>query len=139
MYTLNLFCFWHKMSLDKELNNLIVDLDLYFKTSINGRDWELSFPYHGGQVNGDCYSIIFGTVITDDDDNENYIDEIRNANEKDYINDYNEFITKLLIAFDEDAKICDAETNGEYSKILDRLKKFINTNKPEFYSVEVSS
>ena len=77
MYTFNIYCFGHDLSLNKELNNKLSEFDFEFSTKINGRNWEINFPYHGGQVHGDCYSCVFGTQITDDDNNKNYIKEIK--------------------------------------------------------------
>ena len=84
MYTFNIYCFGHDLSLNKELNNKLSEFDFEFSTKINGRNWEINFPYHGGQVQGDCYSCIFGTQITDDDNNKNYIKEVCDVTENGY-------------------------------------------------------
>ena len=137
MYTFNIFCFGHDLSLNKELNNKLSEFDFEFNTNINGRNWEINFPYHGGQVQGDCYSCIFGTQITDDDNNKNYIKEIKNAKESDYIDSYNQFL-KILISELENYTNLD-EYEEEIKKIIEELKIFLSENEPGFYSVEASS
>lgn len=134
MYTSNCFCFGHQLASDKKLNNLLQDWDVYFKININGRYWVVDFPYHGGQIDGDTYSCIFGTNITDDDDNPFYIDEVRNAKEEDYLTDYKIFLGKVVSGLEQDAKL-----QPEFKDVVDKLKKFLQTNKPKFYSVEISS
>ena len=136
MYTFNYFCFGHDLSVDKNLNNTLNEYDVEFFLSINKKDWQVDFPYHGGQINGDCYSCIFGTVIASDDNNRNYINKIRNAKEEDYINDYNEFLTKLFIDLESDAQ---GEYENEMKLLIFQLKTFIKKHKPGFYSVEASS
>lgn len=133
MYTFDNFVFGHQLSKDKNLNNDLCEFDFEFSTKINGKEWELDFPYHGGQVRGDCYSCVFGTIITDNDNNKDYVSDIRNAKEEDYINDYNIFLDNLFRFFDE--FVLDSEEYG----VINRLKKFVAENKPEFYSVEASS
>ena len=136
MYTFNYFCFGHKLSIDKELNNELHDNDFSFSRKINNRIYEIHFPYHGGQVSGDCYSCVFGTIITDDDGNPDYIDEVRNAQESDYIDDYNTFIMEMTIEFESDSY---SEFEMHILKIFSKLKKFLSENNPEFYSVQASS
>lgn len=134
MYTYNLYCFGHQLSSDKELNNLLHDNDLEFSKKIGNREWEVDFPYHGGQVRGDCYSCVFGTIITDDDNNTDYINEIRKSNEEDYIKDYKSFLSILLDELDNYIKL-----EPELEKVISKLKEFLDKNKPTFYSVQVSS
>lgn len=136
MYICNIFCFGHKMADNKKLNNFISDLDLEFSKSINGKIYEVSYPYHGGQVNGDKYSIIFGYEITDDDNNPNYINEIRNAKEEDYIKEYNIFISEYINILKNDDF---SYLNEDELKILKELIDFLEKTKPCFYSVEISS
>ena len=69
MYTYNILCFGHELSANKELNNFLLMYDVEFFDVIKGNEWQVSFPYHGGQVKGDTHSCVFGTIITDDDDN----------------------------------------------------------------------
>lgn len=97
MYTFSYFCFGHELSVDKELNNSLNDmLDLSFSRTINGKKFEAFFPYHGGQVKGDCYSCVFGIIITDSYNNKQFLKTIRACKESDYINDYNQFIVALI-------------------------------------------
>lgn len=139
MYTFNNFCFGHKLAKDKELNNLVHEYDLAFSTVINGKNFEIDFPYHGGQVRGDCYSCIFGTVITDDDQNNQYIDTVRSVKESDYLTDYQQFINELILSLEADITNCSDDELDDYQDFVNRLKEFIHNNKPEFYSVEASS
>ena len=123
MYICNIFCFGHKMADNKKLNNFISDLDLEFSKSINGKIYEVSYPYHGGQVNGD-------------DNNPNYINEIRNAKEEDYIKEYNIFISEYINILKNDDF---SYLNEDELKILKELIDFLEKTKPCFYSVEISS
>lgn len=134
MYTYNLYCFGHKLSEDKELNNLLSEYDIEFSRKIKDRIWAVDFPYHGGKVRGDCYSCVFGTIITDDDNNDDYINEIKNSTEKDFIVDYNEFLSILLSELEKEV-----ESEKEFSSVVSRLKTFLEKNSPTFYSVQVSS
>ena len=139
MYTFNYLCFGHDLSKDKNLNNSLRDYDVEFNTIINGKEYQIDFPYHGGQVSGDCYSCVFGTIISDDDNNPSYIRDIRNAKESDYINDYNKFIDILIKELDEDVKNASVHEKELYIDLVNDLKKFLKSNNPEFYSVEASS
>lgn len=139
MYTYNLFCYGHQLSKDKELNNLLWSYDIYFPKKINGKDFEVHFPYHGGQVRGDCLSCIFGTVITDDDQNNLFVDTIRNSKESDYLDDYNQYLSDLFQELDNDIQNCSDDEKDEYVNLVNRLKDFIKNNKPDFYCVEASS
>ena len=139
MYTFNEFCFGHKLSKNKELNNALDEIGFEFSTIINNRRYQIYFPYHGGQVRGDCYSCIFGTSITDDDQNDSYTDTVRNAKESDYLTDYNQFINELVLDLESDIENCHSDELEEYTDLVNHLKSFILNNKPEFYSVECSS
>lgn len=134
MYTFNYFCFGHDLSKDKNLNNSLHDWDVEFNKIINGREYQIDFPYHGGQVRGDCYSCVFGTIISDDDHNPSYIKDIKNAKESDYINDYNKFIDILI----EELELHLHHEKG-FINVVENLKNFLKNNSPEFYSVEASS
>ncbi len=138
MYTFNYYCFGHKLSENKELNNLLHDYDVELRKNINGKSWEIDFPYHGGQIRGDVYSCVFGTIITDDDHNTNYVDEIRNSKEEDYIEDYNKFIEILLTELEKDVESA-KDSEPEFEKVFNMLKEFLSKNSPKFYSVEASS
>ena len=135
MYTFNLFCFGHRLAKNKELNNSLHDWCIEFNKTINGKNFEVSFPYHGGQVRNDCYSCVFGIIISDDD-NPDYVNNIKSVNELDYLNDYNEFLRIFFHEFESDTY---AEHEKEILEVVKRLKKFIIENKPEFYTVEISS
>lgn len=79
---------------------------------------------------GNVYSCVFGTQITDSDCNPNYTKEIRSAKYEDYIEDYNQFIDWVkseILTWDDDIGV------------VQRLITFLDTNKPDFYSVEASS
>lgn len=137
MYTYNIFCFGLQMSTDKELNNFLWELELDLNKKINQKEWCVNFPYHGGQVNGDCYSCVFGHEIIDDDYNPEYVNTIRNVKENDYIIDYNLFIEEF---YKELLLVEEVLLEKEYdTTLLERLKNFIKTSKPTFYTVEVSS
>lgn len=101
MYTFNLFCFGHQLEKNPELNNLLCEMDLDFSATINGKRFEVDFPYHGGKCRGDVYSCVFGTIITDDDQNILFVDTIRNSKESDYLDDYNQFLDQLFKVLDE--------------------------------------
>jgi len=45
MYTFNLFCFGHEMAEDPELNNLLHEFDFELSRKINGKKFEIDFPY----------------------------------------------------------------------------------------------
>ena len=130
MYTFNYFRFGHKMSRNKELNNLLHDYDLEFSKVINGKKFEISFLYNGSQVSGNIYSVIFGISITDDDQNPNYIDEVRRANSSDYEVEYQQFLDEYVDWIKSD---------GSNIELANLLLNYLNSNKPEFYSVQGSS
>jgi len=114
------------MSRNKELNNLLHDYDLEFSKVINGKKFEISFPYNGSQVSGNIYSVIFGISITDDDQNPNYIDEVRGSKSSDYEVEYQQFL---------DEYIKDLSSDIELSEIT----KYLKSTEPEFYSIQASS
>lgn len=136
MYTFNVLCYGHKMSVNKELNNFIHDYDLVYDSKIDGKNYEVSTPYHGGQCAGDLYSTVFGIQITDDDGNPNYVDEVRAIKESDYTESYNKFVLEYI----EDMKslIEDEEFSDEKETLLELVDFLINTE-PSLYSVELSS
>lgn len=135
MYTYNLFIFGHKMSRNKKLNNFISDVDIEFSEKIGKNRYECTTPYHGGVTSGMTYPVLFGTQITDDDDNPNYIDEVRVANKDNYINEYNQFLAE----FKKVAITLKEELDEEDKPIIDELIQFFDSNDPEFYSLQVSS
>ena len=138
MYTYNIFCFGHELSKDKELNNLLREWDIELEEKIDKRIWEIDFPYHGGQVRGDISSCVFGTVITTDDRNPNYINIVRKAKEEDYIDDYNKFLSVVIDRIEENVELVE-EPELDFEELITKLKSFLKENKPRFYSVEVSS
>ena len=136
MYTFNYFCFGHRMADNKKLNNFIADLDLEFRRSVNGKDYEVSYPYHGGQVDGDVYSVVFGFNITDDDDNPDYINVIRKVKEEDFIKGYNIFLSEYTNWLKTEDF---SDFEEEELKTLKELIDFLEKTEPCFYSVEASS
>ena len=134
MYTYNIFVFGHDLSKNKDLNNSMEELCGGAQYIINGKKFKINRPYHGGQVRGDTFSVIFGIEITDDDDNPNYINKIKKSKKENYIEDYNLFINKLK----ED---CNKEMGVDnwYDKMVKELFEFIDNNEPDFYTVEASS
>lgn len=134
MYTYNLVCYGHQLSLNPDLNNSLNELDLEISTRINNKKWEIDFPYHGGQCSGDVYSCVFGTIIIDDDNNPNFVDEIRNLKEEDYASDYDTF---LDFVFKEIEDIM--ETEPDIVEVFNSLNEFVRNNQPKFYQVQVSS
>ncbi len=140
MYTYTIFCFGHQMSNNEELNNKLADFDIEFGKKINNRKWEIDFPYHGGQVAGDCQSCIFGTQISVSDSNPYFVNEVRGAKESDYIDDYNIFLQELFSDLDNNIQyVLETDEETEYKELIDELKKFCSENKADFYSVEASS
>lgn len=135
MYIINNFVFGHNMSLNKELNNAISDFDFEFEKEISGKLFEVRTPYHGGQVDGDTYSVIFGIIITGDDGNKNYVSEVRAAKLENYISDYNEFLEACI----SELKLGKGTYNDDYDEFLDKLISYLQSTKPGFYSVESSS
>ncbi len=138
MYTYNVFCFGHNMMNNPELNNKLREYITY-STQIKNKKYVVEFPYHGGQVCGDVSSCIFGVEITDNDNNKNFLNKIRNAKESDYIDEYNEFLKKLIKDLDEDKTNAHEDCDIGYDYFVEELKNYIQTHKPEFYLIEVSS
>jgi hypothetical protein len=139
MYTFNLFCFGHELGINKELNNSLSELDIDETININGREFEFRFPYHGGQVDGDTFSCVFGTVITDDDGNRAYTKEIREAKEEDYKEDYNKFLTEFIDRLNKSVEEFKEYDDKEAVEIIEKFIQFLKENEPCFYSVEASS
>lgn len=154
MYTYNNFVYGHDLSINKELNNNISEFDISFQSNINGKNYEVNSPYHGGQVNGDTMSVIFGHILTDDDDKSNYVMTVRSAKEEDYQEDYKLFLERFFIneqeGIDEMKDVTSelgrwyVEQNRtqqitEYETFINQLKDFTDNNLPTFYQVEASS
>lgn len=129
-----MFVFGHDLSIDKQLNNDLHSSCIELEKNINGINFKISTPYHGGQVKGDLYSLIFGTVITYDDNNKEYINEVKNAKEEDYITEYHQFIDYFINLI-----ILDKGQDAEMDIFIDKLIHFLQNNKPKFYTVEASS
>ncbi len=142
MYTFNNFCYGINTSVNPELNNFISDSDLVYKNKINGIQYEVSSPYHGGKCLGDVYSVIMGTIITQDDDPE-YTNEVRTADENDYREHFKKFIEEYLVELDLISEEWNGwNGNGEYDDgivMIEELKEFIKNAIPGFYIVELSS
>lgn len=130
MYTYNLFCYGHNLSKNPILNNLAWEYDVYFNEKINNIKFKLDFPYHGGKVKGDTYSCVFGTEITDDDNNPSYIDTVKNSNVNDYKNSYDEFLKLVIKGLEDDALL---ENDTDFTNFVNDFKNFINNNEPCFY------
>ena len=138
MYTFNIYVFGHNLSKDKELNNSLNSFDIQFGKKINGKDFELQFPYHGGQCGDVTYSCVFGCQISTDEFNPNHINEIRKFKEEDYIKDYSLFIDALKEELSKWKGSVDMD-DEEMDQIIVDLFTFIDNNEPELYSVEASS
>lgn len=157
MYTFNIYVYGHDFSQNKELNNglsEIYDMEFTDKVILKGREveFEVDFPYHGGQVAGDVYSCVFGYVITDDDVYEpkgraSYINDIKNFNENTYYDHYMVFVDhfkkefeEIITELDQDPRFKqtkkDKEFNQEFKK---KLFDFLDNTQPTLYSVEASS
>lgn len=136
MYTFNHFVFGHDLSVNKELNNSLWGFGVDYETTINNKRFEVTCPYHGGKSKGDTFSVILGCIITDNDHNPNYIEEVRNSKEEDYINEYNIFLEELIKDLNDNKGI---EEDGEYDQFADELITFLRKNIPKFYIVEASS
>lgn len=96
MYTFKMYCYGINTSVNEVLNNFIADYDLEFSKNVNKINYEVSTPYHGGQCSGDVYSVVFGTYITDDDNNPDYIKTIRTSNEEDYKESFDIFKSEYI-------------------------------------------
>lgn len=141
MYTYNYFCFGHDLSKDKNLIDRLYEWDIDHSKMINGNEYTLRFHYHGGKCGDDPHSCVLGVVITDDDNNSNYINEVRNVREVQYVLDYIEFINDLFTILKQD---CDSDAfegndKEDFKKLVDDLSVFLRDNVPGFYTVEVSS
>lgn len=130
MYTYNILVYGHDISNNPELNNQLVDYDLEFYSD----GYEVDFPYHGGQVRGDVYSVVFGEYITDNDGNPNYITKVREVKEEDHKEGYLKFVEKYKNYLLEDKGVED-----DYDEFVDKLVEYLDKTEPCFYSVEASS
>jgi len=134
MYTFNFFVYGHDIKNSPELNDELHDCDLEFTEQINGFKFEVDFPYHGGQVAGDVCSTIFGTVIADDDGNSNYTNEVRNAKEEKYKENYILFLEKFKEHMTKNLGV-----DSGYDEVVNNLIEYLENTQPGFYSVEASS
>lgn len=137
MYIINNFVYGHRMFRSPALNNEMVENELSFRTNVNGKIYEVDFPYHGGQVDGDIYSVIMGHLITSDDGNENYTDEMIAViqNENEYREEYNIFLKRYI----ENIEGGRGGYGENYDSVLDDLIEYLNNTEPEFYTVQSSS
>jgi hypothetical protein len=150
MYTYNLFCCGIDLTKKENLANHIEEI-CEFEMKINGKSYELTTPYQGGLVSGDVFPIVFGTIITDDDHNKEYTNEIRNAKESDYKEEYENFVKVLVNEIKNDNLLSDKEiesvdNNVEQKEYIeDIIKKsnqlidYIEKTEPHFYTMQVSS
>lgn len=135
MYIIKNFFFGHNLSINKELNNLVWEFDVYFNRTINNKQFVIETPYHGGQVDGDTLSIFCGINITDDDGNDLFLDIIQSSKKEDYEQEYNVFINQVI-----DEILLDKEDGlPDYNEFADKFVKFLKETTPEFYFVESSS
>lgn len=139
MYTIKNYLFGHNFSLDKKLNNEVWEYDLFYDEKINDKRFVIDLPYHGGQVRGDIYTVFCGIIITDDDQNDIFLDEIRISNREDYETDYNTFIDMVISDLYENKKYCSIDEIDNYSTFIENFIKFVKENKSDFYFAESSS
>lgn len=137
MYTYHNFVYGHQLANQPKLNNQVYEFDLYFRYGAGSRQYMIDMPYHGGQVRGDIHSIIWGCHITDDDQNEYYLDEVRAVTKEDYHPGYVLFLTALKedLLSPENYQIGEPE----YDQFVEELISYLDSTEPEFYTVEVSS
>jgi hypothetical protein len=143
MYIINDFVFGYDLNEDLELKQMIEDIDLEFSKSIGDLFFEISSPYHGGCMSLDCPKL-FGTIIASDDDNEiNYVTEIRNAKEEDYLDSFKEFVEtfkkEAFNAYSEKDKVNYFKEYEEYTNTLKEIIKRLDNLEPKFYILESSS
>lgn len=131
MLIYNIFCFGHRIADNEKLNNLLFEFDLEISKKINNKKWEISFPHHSIQISG-AYSCLFGTEITSDYNNPNFINIVRLSDVNNYLHDYNLFLSQVISNFESIAKL-----EPEFKQVVDILKEFIENNKADFYLVEV--
>jgi len=147
MYTFNNFIYGHNcnpLSYDEEpkiniaLTSSCILEWLEGRTTIDGINFDIDSPYHGGSH---YTPIIFGVDIACDDDNPEWLEVVRNANESDYSDTYNKFLViffkklnDLELKFESDGHL-DEETKEQFEYVR---KYFIRTE-PGFYLCEASS
>lgn len=133
MYTYNLLCF----GINPELidTEVLSEIDFEMKSSI--KDWGVKTHYHGG-AGESPYTI--GCIISDDDNNPEYINLVRSLREEDYMENYNTFKAELLTSIISDIEICEGDKDEEYAlEPLLSFKKIVEETTPTFYAVQVSS
>jgi len=135
MYLINEFVYGYDLNDDIELKKLISNFDLEYYKIINNKSYELSSPY-----NGDCIGIkncplLLGVVITTNEFNDNFLKEVRNAKEEDYIDSFNKFVDYLKYRIIEDKNKYLKKYENEILMIIDKLNKL----KPKFYMIETTS
>ena len=137
MYTYNMLVFGHNFSIDPQVNNAIHDFDLEHLEVINGKTFEVSMPYHGGQIAGDTFSVVCGFEITDDDQNTNYLAEVKAFVEADYVENYRLFIESykkvVVLPF-----LKETESKEEF-RVVAAILTFLESREPGVYTVEASS
>jgi len=131
MYTYNLFIYGHDLLQDEDLLDDISGFEFHFIRVIDGKKFEVSTRYHGGSK---YEPMVLGTEITDTDNNPGFVNEVRMANETDYAENYAEFIRLFKSELESERG-----ADSEYDSAVDRLLKFIDSTKPGFYLLEVSS
>ena len=139
MYTFNTYVFGHNTKKDEKIHNLFLIYDLYFSEVYNGMKFEVDTPYHGGALKELEFPVIIGHTITDDDDNPDFLNEVRSSKEEDFIDSYQLFINDFKKIITDDIDRCDEFEKEEYEKDVNTILTFLDNNKPEFYLVECSS
>ena len=143
MYIINEFIFGYDLNEDLELKQMIEDIDLEFSKSINGLNFEIYRPYHGSCMSLKDCPIQFGVSITDDDMNSDYVNEIRNAKEEDYLDSFKEFVEifkkEAFNAYSEKDKVKYFKEYEEYTNTLKEIIKRLDNLEPKFYTLETSS
>lgn len=136
MYIIKNLVYGHEMANNRSLNNNVNGFGIELSEEINGKKFEISSPYHGGQVDGDVLSVIFGCCITDDDNNPKFMEQLVKAheNEENYKRDYNQFLNKFKNDLNKD--MGEEETSDEF---FQELIVWLDNTEPKFYFVESSS
>lgn len=153
MYTFNIVCFGLDTNNIEGLRDILCELDYEFSSSVivpgredeKNRDniYRISSLYHGN----DEEPWVFGAEVTDNDGNPNFINEIRNLKEEDYLPTYYQFKREVLKEIDEDKvrlhnspsdELSQEEIDDEVS-LLEQLKSILENNEPSFYQIEASS
>ena len=128
--------FGHDFSVNATINNTIHGYDLEYSSTVNDKEFEVSNPYHGGQIAGDTFSVVCGYTVSDDDSNKQYLKQVKQFVEADYLADYLAFVEEYKEFLLETI----SETDDEDEKTeIQAVYDFFGSHEPSLYSVEVSS